>query len=223
MIFKCFAAAVVVLSPVAASAQSETASVYMPAPPVVAAPAVPGAASPVMIRRDTPVVLMAVSEVSTADVTPGTKFRLRVQQPVVVGGRTIIPVGTPAFGVVMTASDSGGLGKSGKMTARLLNIQLGNVEIPLEGDTSAKGTGAGSAGVAILFTGWAGLFHRGNNAKIKAGELVSGFIADDVLLDMTTTPIRRAVAPAPVVTPDATQAPAAISEPAAAPVPAGRR
>jgi hypothetical protein len=136
---------------------------------------------------------MAPAEVSTATVTAGQMFRLRVNKAVVVDGRTIIPVGTPAFGQVTAARDSGGLGKSGRMSAKLLHIQLGEVTIPLEGEMSAKGTGAGSAGVAILFTGWAGFFHRGNNAKIKAGEILAGFIGEDVTLDLSgPAPLRVA-------------------------------
>src|SRR3546814_11437499 len=81
------------------------------------------------------------------------------------------------------------------MTARLLYVQLGNAEIPLDGQTSAKGTGAGSAGVATLFTGLAGMFHRGNNAKIKAGELLSGFIAEDIWLNMAADPVQRIARP----------------------------
>ena len=90
-----------------------------------------------------------------------------------------MPVGTPAFGQVVTATDSGGLGKSGRMTTKLVAIRLDRTEIPLEGETSERGTGAGSAGVALLFTGVVGLFHRGNNAKIKAGEILTGYVARD--------------------------------------------
>jgi hypothetical protein len=145
----------------------------------------------VVLKRDTPVLLMAINEVSTATAASGTIFKLRVQEPISIDGRAIVPVGTPALGKVLFASDSGGLGKSGRMNAKLLNIMLGDAEIPLDGETSAKGTGAGSAGVAVLFTGVVGLFHRGNNAKIKAGELLTGFIAEDVALDLSSTPIRR--------------------------------
>lgn len=146
---------------------------------------------PVLVRRDTPVELMAAREVSTAEATAGTRFKLRVNRAIEVDGKTIVPVGATAFGEVMTATDSGRLGKSGQMTARLLHIQLGDVEIPIEGELSATGTGAGSANVAILFAGVAGFFHRGNNAKIKAGELLSGFVADDVTLDMSGTAPKR--------------------------------
>ncbi|WP_219893101.1 hypothetical protein [Aquisediminimonas profunda] len=163
------------------------------ASPASAAP-VAAVQAPVLIRRDTPVVLMAISEVSTATAAPGTRIKLRVQQPLLIDGRTIVPVGTPAFGTVVAADDSGGLGKSGRMTARLQHIRLGDAEIPLDGEVSAKGTGAGSAGVAVIFTGVVGLFHRGNNAKIKAGEILSAFVSEDVMLDLTSNPIKR-VAP----------------------------
>src|SRR5262245_7475509 len=89
--------------------------------------------SVIVVPRDTPVELMAPTEVSTASATPGTVFKLRVNKPVTVAGRVVVPVGTAAFGEVVTATDSGGLGKSGQMSARLLHIQLGDVKIPLEG------------------------------------------------------------------------------------------
>ena len=172
------------------SASVSAQPVEAPQPPIVAAPV----QALVLIRRDTPVVLMAISEVSTATALAGTRIKLRVQQPVTIDGKIIIPVGTPAFGTVVTAEDSGGLGKSGRMTARLQHILLGDAEIPLDGELSAKGTGAGSAGVAFLFTGVVGLFHRGNNAKIKAGEIVSAFVSEDVQLDLASTPVTRIAA-----------------------------
>lgn len=148
----------------------------------VAAPPEAVAIAPTIVRIDTPVELMATKEVSTADVTAGTRFKLRLNKPVVVTEGLIIPVGTWAHGEVVSASDSGGLGKSGKMTARLLYLEFGANKIPLEGEISTKGNGAGSAGAAVIFAGVAGLFHRGNNAKIKAGEIINAFVAQDTTL-----------------------------------------
>jgi hypothetical protein len=162
--------------------------------PVVAPAMVQTEVPTVVLKGDTPVELIAPAEVSTATAKPGTVFKLQVNRAIEIDGRKIIPVGTPAFGEVTAAKDSGGLGKSGKMTARLLRIQLGDAEIPIEGELSAKGTGAGSAGVAVLLTGVAGLFHRGNNAKIKAGEILTGFVAEDVVLEMSPRPRRVAIA-----------------------------
>lgn len=137
---------------------------------------------------------------------PGAIFKLRVNRPVIIGETVVIPVGTPAFGRVESATDAGGLGKSGRMTARLLHVRLGDVDIPLTGQIATKGKGAGSTGVALLLGGVWGFFHRGNNAKIKAGEIMSGFVAADVTLDRplpaaATTSAGRPAAPAPAAVP----------------------
>ncbi|WP_380784785.1 hypothetical protein [Sphingomonas sp. R86521] len=150
--------------------------------PVVTQQPTHGSSTSLTLLQDTPVELMAIAEVNTDKAQPGDLIRFRVNRAIEIGGRVAVPVGTPAFGQVTTAKDAGGLGKSGRMTAKLLRIQLGEIEIPLEGEMAAKGTGAGSAGVAILLTGIAGFFHRGNNAKIKAGEIVAGFVGSDVVL-----------------------------------------
>jgi hypothetical protein len=167
-----------------------------------------------LLARDTPVELMAITEVSTATAHPGTMVRLRVNKPIELPGRGTIPVGTPAFGEVLTAKDAGGLGKSGKMTARLVRIQFGDAVIPIDGDLSAKGRGSGSAATAVVFVGVMGLFHRGNNAKIKAGEIVSAFVSEDVTLDLSA-PIARNVAAAPMAaaTPMAEATPMADAKP----------
>lgn len=177
--------------------------------------AVPTAPASVVIKQDTPVELMATAEVTTATAKPGTVFKMRVNRAILIDGKTIIPVGTPAFGEVTAAKDAGGLGKSGKMTAKLVRIQLGDAAIPIEGSVESKGTGAGSAGVAILVTGWMGAFHRGNNAKIKAGEILAGFVSEDVAIDLLPTPHRAAAATAPVpAAPVPEQTPAPTSAPA---------
>ncbi|SFP47146.1 hypothetical protein [Sphingomonas rubra] len=157
-------------------------------------PVMPG--GQVTLAQDTPVELMAIAEVNTDKAKPGDPIRFRVNRAIQVDGRTVVPVGTPAFGQVVSATDAGGLGKSGRMTAKLVRVQLGDVDIPLEGAMSAKGTGAGSAGVAVLFAGLAGLFHRGNNAKIKAGEIVAGFVGEDVVLNLASGRPRRVTAAA---------------------------
>lgn len=170
-------------------------------PPVT--PAIDAVTPPtiIMLKRDTPLELMAMTEVSTANVKTGASFKLRVNRSVTVGSHVVIPVGAWAYGEVTSAVDAGGLGKSGALSARLTYLQLGDVRIALEGDVAAKGTGAGSAATAVLLSGWVGLFHRGNNAKIKAGETVAGFIAEDVTLDLSGPAPRRIDSAATKLTP----------------------
>lgn len=140
----------------------------------------------ILIPRDTPVRLMVVNEVSTKDHEPGHRFRLRVNEPVVIGGTVRIPVGAVAWGELTDAVKSGSVGKSGKLSARLLFIELDGREIPIEGETVAEGkSGKGETILGVIGLGPFGLLARGNNAKIKAGEMMTAFIAEDVTVDAT--------------------------------------
>jgi hypothetical protein len=159
-----------------------------PAQPVVA-PAVPNAsaAAAIILPRDTPIHLITLTEVTTKTDTIGHRFKLRVNQPVIIGGATVIPVGALAWGEVTTADSSGNLGKAGSLTARLLYVEYAGQKIPISGDTSAKGrTGTAETVVGVLSLGLLGLFAKGNNAKIKAGEKITAFVTDDVTLAAPT-------------------------------------
>lgn len=153
----------------------------------------------VTLKRDTPLDLIATREISTASMKQGDLFELAVNQPVVIDGVKVIPFMTKATGEITYAAKAGGLGQNGSMSARLLYLTLGETRIPIQGDFSNEGGGAGSASMAMVFAGVVGLFHRGNNGKIKAGDHVPAFIAEDVVLDVSAAPARRVEAgPAPV-------------------------
>lgn len=142
-------------------------------------------AETIVIPKDTPVHLMTLTEVTTKTDMAGTKFKLRVNEDVVIDGSAVIPKGTLAWGEVTSAESSGNLGKSGRLTARLLYIELYGQRIPIEGDTSAKGkSGTAETVVAVLGLGLLGLFAKGNNAKIKAGEKSTAFVANDFTLKL---------------------------------------
>jgi hypothetical protein len=185
--------------PVLAQPMSEPGAPVMVEQAGEAGAAALAAPAPTILLRDTPIEMMATSEIRSDTAPAGTRFKLRVNKPVIVDGQTVVPVGSWAHAEVVAAKSSSGLGKSGTMSTKLLFLQVGEVQIPLEGESSTKGQGAGSAGVAVLLAGWSALFHRGNNAKIKAGELVNGFVAEDIGLDMSTQPVRRVALAAPAV------------------------
>lgn len=132
------------------------------------------------IPADTPVHLMTLTEVSTKTDTEGRRFKLRVNEDVVVAGKTVIAKGSLAWGEVTSAESSGNLGKGGRLTARLLYVDVNGQKVPIEGDTSAKGrTATAETVVGVLSLGLLGLFAKGNNAKIKAGEKITAFVAED--------------------------------------------
>lgn len=142
----------------------------------------PGIA-PLVLRRDTPVHFMVVSEVTTKTHLAGHRFKLRVDKPVAIDGVIVIPVGATAWGEVLEAKKSGNVGKGGSLEARLLYIESGDIRVPVSGTNTAKGNSAGGeTALGVLALGPLGLFAKGNNAKIKAGELMTGFVEEDTAL-----------------------------------------
>jgi hypothetical protein len=145
-------------------------------------------AETVTLPRDTPVELMAPTEVTTATAKAGDRFKLRINRAIPLDDGRTIPVGTPAFGEVIEAEKAGSLGRRGTLIARVLHIQYGDVTIPLKGEIGTTGTIAGSLNMAVTLAGPIGLFHRGNNAKIKAGDIFTAYVAEDVVLTLPAAP-----------------------------------
>lgn len=165
----------------------ETAAAPDSVPTMPAEPAI----SPLVLKRDTPIHFMVISEVTTKTHTPGHRFRLRVDKPVFVDGVLALPVGTIAWGEVLAAKKSGNVGKSGTLEARLLYVDVNGYRVPISGSNSAKGAGGGAeTALGVLALGPFGLLAKGNNAKIKAGELMTGFVEQD-----TEIPRPKAAAP----------------------------
>ncbi len=165
---------------------SQLSEVAPPSPPVTAP------AQRVLLKRDTPIELMATKEVNTADVKPGTIFKLRVNRPVTIDGVVVIPIGAWVYGEVLAARGSRGLGRSGTLKAKLSYLELGDTKIAVTGDVSTKGAAVTSTVILVALAGWPGFFNRGNDAKIKAGDMVSALIGEDVAFDVAGSVVTRA-------------------------------
>lgn len=139
--------------------------------------------APQVLARDTPVHLMVLNEVTTKTHPAGHRFALRVDQPVMLGERIVIPVGARAWGEVTHADSSGNVGKPGSLNAHLLYVEVDGRQVPITGETTARGKGGGAETViGVLALGPLGLFAKGNNAKIKAGERMTAFTVGDFAL-----------------------------------------
>jgi len=189
-------------------------------PQVIQAPAVVPSASQAMIlapasgnvlRAGTSVPLRMEEGLDSNDKTvrEGNQFRMSVAQNVMLGNMVVIPAGSPATGEITDLRRKGMWGKSGRITARVLNVRVGDRLIRLTGNFDDKGT-TGTAGVvtAVVFVPIAGFFMTGTSAKIAAGAGVKAFLDEDLTI----------VAPQPSIAAGATTA-VAVSP--AASVPAG--
>ena len=131
---------------------------------------------------------MVTREVNSREARPGDRFRLRVDQAVVLNDATVIPVGTTAWGEVTSAEGTGIAGGKGRLSARLLYIDAPSGKIPISGVQGREGKG-NTAGVvlSVLGFGLAGLLNKGGNAMLKAGDIMTGFT--EAVTEQTPLPI----------------------------------
>ena len=163
-------------------------------PPVIVD--VPGAVAPVaevvapsapmqlLLPKGTMVRLMVLNEVNSRDHKAGHRFVLRVDEDVKSGAATVIPIGAKAWGEVISAEGTGGVGKSGRLSAKLLYVEAGAQKIALDGNRQSKGgSSTGQVVGAVVGFGIFGLLTKGNNATLKAGEIINGYTVDDARFD----------------------------------------
>lgn len=166
----------------ARSTQPSSATTIAPAAPqaVLLAPA-----SGNVLRAGTEIQLRMEEGLDSNDKTvrEGNHFRMEVAEPVMLGGLVVIPAGSPATGEIVDIRRKGMWGKSGRITARVLNVRVGDRLIRLTGSFDDKGT-TGTAGVvaSVAFVPIAGFFLTGTSAKIPAGAGVKAFLDEDVAI-----------------------------------------
>lgn len=137
----------------------------------------PAGAITQIVPVGTPVRLMFLKELSSRTAHPGDRFRLRVDQSVVVDGQTVVPVGAIAWGEMLSVTPNGAAGVSGKMAARLLYLDLPQGHLPLKGEVNNKGN-HNDEGLAMAIWGFGifGLLSKGDSARFKAGDIINATV-----------------------------------------------
>jgi hypothetical protein len=174
--------------PVASASTSQTASQSsdIPTAQPAADPQAPASASApkLVLPKGTMVRLMVLKEVNSRDNKPGDRFVLRVDEAVQIHGVTVIPIGAKGWGELVGAERTGEVGKSGRINARLLYVEANGQRVDLEGERqSSGGGGTGQVVASVLAFGPFGLLMKGNNASLKAGEILNGYTLADTAFD----------------------------------------
>ncbi|WP_447726255.1 hypothetical protein [Sphingomonas koreensis] len=169
-----------------------------PAPAVVPAAIIPEQpVSTSVLRAGTKVPLKMAEQLTTKGkkLRVGQRFQLEVAEDIRLNDLTVIPAGTPAIGEVTDVRNKGMWGKSGRIGAQLLYLRVNGRQVRLTGSFDDKGV-TGTAGVvaAIAFVPIAGFFTTGTSATLPLGGAVSGFLDEDVPVQMNGVS-----APAPII------------------------
>jgi hypothetical protein len=83
------------------------------------------------IPTGTEVAIRLQMAVSSADSRAGDSFQGALDEPMVVSGKTVVPVGTEVTGSVVRAKASGGLHDPGYLRVTLASISINGKSIPL--------------------------------------------------------------------------------------------
>lgn len=113
----------------------------------------------------------------------GQRFRMEIAEPVMLNGKIVIPVGSPAQGEITSVRNKGMWGKSGHITARVLYATVGGRQIRLSGTFDDKGV-TGTAGVvgSIALVPLAGFFVTGTSARITSGTVIGAYLDEDITI-----------------------------------------
>lgn len=101
-----------------------------PAAPSSTAVSTP-AREPLTIPAGTPIIVRLQQSLSSASAAPGERFDAVIDQPVAVGDKVVLPVGTPVTGHVTVVRRSGRLHHPGKLGLALDTVNIGQQQIPL--------------------------------------------------------------------------------------------
>lgn len=143
------------------------------------AAAAPSQAFGIQLHSGDLIPLATIAEVSTRTAAVGDRVPMAVSEDVRVGGRVVIPAGTPAMGEVAAMQAKGAFGQSGKLTIRPLYVTLGDRTLRLEGGGGAHGTitAGGVIGLIALTPGISG-----RSATVPAGAPIPAVLLRDVAL-----------------------------------------
>ena len=198
------------LAAAAAAQAAAPQATIQSAPVATVAPAAPQAvivspAGASVLRAGTEVPLRMEEGLHSNDKTirEGQQFHMTVANDVVLGNMVVIPAGSVATGEISDLRRKGMWGKSGHISARALNVRVGDRLIRLTGNFDERGT-TGTAGVvaAVAFVPIAGFFMTGTSAKIPAGAGVKAFLDEDLTIAApqaapAPVSVQPAVAPSP--------------------------
>jgi hypothetical protein len=123
---------------------------------------------------------------------------LRLAEPLVVEGHTIVPAGTKAVAEVIQASKSGLMGKAGELTFAARYVLIGETHLPLKRFGYGRSQGNDPSGtlmalnvataVAAPIASVALIFVSGGNVDIKPGARAHAVVATETFIPSSLKP-----------------------------------
>lgn len=120
----------------------------------------------------------------------GDKFALRLAEPLLADGQTVLPAGTPGVGEIIHAASSGGGGKAGELLLAARYLEVDGRRIPLRGfrmGAAGKDNSQGALAASFALGPFAQFIH-GREIEIPVGARANAKLAADTTLIPIDTP-----------------------------------
>lgn len=138
----------------------------------------------VVIPDGTEFTVLTAEEITSKTAAEGDPLTFKVEDDVVVNGKTVIAKGSMVKGVVSNASKSGRMGKAGQLSIRVESaMTTDNQKIKLRATKGKEGddkTGTTVALVALF--GPLGFLKKGKNATIKEGTQIKVYTDEEKIV-----------------------------------------
>ena len=196
----CLAAALPLVSTVHATPQDPAATT--PSAQAVAGPTQPlqpdqpaadAMATPAgccLVANGTLIEIEIVEAISSRLRKRGEKFALRLAEPLVLDGHTVLPAGTAGVGEIIHAASSGGGGKAGELLLAARYLEVDGRQIPLRGfriGAAGKDHTQGAMAASIAIGPFAQFIH-GREIEIPVGTRANAKLAADTMLPPIDAP-----------------------------------
>jgi hypothetical protein len=127
------------------------------------------------------------------------KFAIRLAEPILVDGKTIVPAGAVGIGEVVDAAGPGLGGKPAKLILAARYVEFGGIRVPLRGlKLGAGGRNNSDVSMAASFAvGIVGFLVPGGDAVIPAGTRAQAKIAANIVMAPAQAASLAAAPPTP--------------------------
>jgi hypothetical protein len=121
---------------------------------------------------------------------PNDSFKIKLAEPIEIGGKILVPAGTPGMGEVVHASKARAAGKPGELILAARYLDYNGTRIPLRSFKYGKSVGKNNvdkaAAVAIVVASPLALFVVGGQVRIPSGTIANAKTSMDVAIPLST-------------------------------------
>jgi len=132
------------------------------------------------LRAGTPVTLVFLNDLSSANASTGTTVTLVLSQNLTVNGAIAVKSGTKVFAKVTTAVKARAAGRSGAITLHLEPLRAGNQTIPLRASLNGNDNDDVRYERPYHLKFPMGVFRTGDDVEIHSSTSLTVFVAEDV-------------------------------------------